>query len=75
MLPWLIFAVLMLTLGIFLAYLIYKAVLWVRSRDMIDATLYNKSREVKDRPFYPLQMAFPGMVYPTLEYSYSQSKE
>ena len=74
MLPWLIIGVLMLTLGIFLAYLIYKAVLWVRSRDLIDATLFSKSKWIKSRPFYPAKTASPG-VYSVLEYSNYKSKE
>ena len=64
--PWAIQAVLAAALLMFLAFIIYKFVQWIRSNGIIDVTMYNKVTDVSERPFYPQTVGSPSLLYPVL---------
>lgn len=52
--------------GISLPYVIYKAVIWVGNKGVIDVELYNKMKKTDKRPNYDSFGHNSGCFYPAL---------
>ena len=45
-------------------YLIYKSILWVKSKNMIDLILYAKNHKMNEKSSYPNKPLKLGSLYP-----------
>lgn len=74
--PWIIIAILMIEALVGgIPYMIFKAVMWIKSRDLVDVALYNKQKKVDSRPFYPNISINPPILYPALEFSRFRNRD
>lgn len=65
--PWFILMILMVEgLVVGLPYVIFKGVMWIKSKGIIDISLYNKQKKLNYKPFFPRIGINPPILYPAL---------